>query len=82
MRALGLAVGAHVQVSMNLIEPDAVGPSAATDAVAARAAVARCELVGLLPRSVLHATPEERWGSLDLGEGRTIEARLEERARE
>lgn len=76
VRALGLQVGAHVQVSMNLIDPATTGPGLATDAVAAHAEVARCELVGLVPRWVLDLEDPERWGELDLGEERTIEARL------
>ena len=39
-------------------------------------AIARAELVGLVPRAVLEATPKDRWGQLDLGEESTIEARL------
>lgn len=76
VRALGLQVGDEVQVSMNLIDPAVTGPGAATDAVAAQARVARCELVGLVPRWVLDAEEPGRWGDLDLGEGQTIEARL------
>ncbi|CAN5572809.1 glutamate formimidoyltransferase [soil metagenome] len=79
VRTLGLAVGERVQVSMNLVDPGSVGPAAAADAVAALAATDGCELVGLLPRSVLEAVPEERWLELDLGEDRTIEARLTRR---
>ena len=44
---------------------------------AARAEVARAELVGLVPRAVLEAVPTERWSELDLGAERTIEARLD-----
>ncbi|HEY2814329.1 MAG TPA: hypothetical protein VGJ03_12755 [Acidimicrobiales bacterium] len=76
VRALGLAVGDHVQVSMNLVSPLDVGPAAVYDAVAARAQVARAELVGLVPRAVLADTAQTRWAQLDLDEGRTIEARL------
>jgi glutamate formiminotransferase len=79
IRALGLQVGERVQVSMNLVSPDVVGPAAATDAVAALAEVSGCELVGLVPRSVLDAVPRHRWAELDLGEDRTIEARLGQR---
>lgn len=75
VRALGLAVGDHVQVSMNLIAPDVTGPAQVVDAIAATDAVARCELVGLVPRSVLDATDPGRWGQLDLAADRTIEAR-------
>src|SRR5204862_528969 len=66
----------HVQVSVNLVDPAAVGRAEVTDAVAARADVARCELVGLVPAWVVRSTPIERWGSLDLAPDRTIEARL------
>jgi hypothetical protein len=40
------------------------------------APVARAELVGLVPQTVLDATPESRWDELDLGVERTIEERL------
>lgn len=76
LRTLGLQVGDRVQVSMNLIEPDIIGPAEATDAVADRAAIAGSELVGLVPRSALDAVPRERWSELDLAADRTIEARL------
>lgn len=75
IRALGLAVGDRVQVSMNLVDPLRVGPAAATDAVAEHARVDGCELVGLLPSAVLDAVPRRRWAELDLAEDRTIEAR-------
>ena len=76
LRTLGLAVGDEVQVSCNLIEPRTTGPDAAFDAVASRAAVARAELVGLAPMSVLRSIPEARWPELDLARSTTIEARL------
>jgi glutamate formiminotransferase/glutamate formiminotransferase/formiminotetrahydrofolate cyclodeaminase len=76
LRTLGLAVGDEVQVSCNLIDPATTGPDAAFDAVAARAAVARAELVGLVPADVLAAIAPSRWEALDLSRGRTIEARL------
>ena len=76
LRALGLAVGRRVQVSMNLIAPGVLGPAAAYDLVAAQAPVAGAELVGLVPQDVLLAIPAERWDELDLGPDRTIEARL------
>lgn len=79
VRALGLPVGDRVQVSLNLVAPDQVGPADAWDLVAARAAVAGAELVGLVPERVLRTTPTRRWTQLDLGADRTIEARLEER---
>ncbi len=81
IRALGLAVGERVQVSMNLVDPLVVGPAEATDAVAELAAVAGCELVGLVPRAVLEAVDPDRWAALDLGPDRTIEARVAARPR-
>jgi len=63
-------------VSCNLIDPSTTGPDVAFDAVAARAPVARAELVGLVPASVLEAIEPGRWLRLDLSESRTIEARL------
>lgn len=76
IRTLGLAVGEHVMVSCNLVDPIHVGPADAWDAVAAHASIARAELVGLVPEAVLRSTPEDRWGQLDLAADRTIEARL------
>jgi glutamate formiminotransferase len=76
LRTLGLAVGPDVMVSCNLIEPRSVGPAQAWDAVAEHVEVARAELVGLVPAAVLEATPEARWGQLDLAPERTIEARV------
>jgi glutamate formiminotransferase len=78
VRALALAVGHNVQVSCNLIAPWTVGPSAVFDAVARRASIARCELVGLAPEAVLRAIPRRRWAELDLDPSTTIEARLEQ----
>ncbi|MGI8936994.1 MAG: glutamate formimidoyltransferase [Iamia sp.] len=75
VRAMGLAVGHEVQVSLNLVRPSEVGPGAAWDAVATRVEVARAELVGLVPEAVLRAEPEARWAQLDLSPDRTIEAR-------
>ena len=76
LRALGLAVGDRVQVSMNLIAPEVVGPAEAWDEVAARVGVAGAELVGLVPAAVLDRTDPARWAQLDLDRDRTIEARL------
>ena len=60
---------------------EVVGPAAVWDRVAGRAPIARAELVGLVPESVLVTTPEARWVELDLAADRTIEWRLAERAR-
>jgi glutamate formiminotransferase len=77
VRALGLAVGDGVQVSMNLVDPATTGPAAVFDAVAGRARILRAELVGLVPRWVLEAVAPERWEQLDLAPDRTIETRLD-----
>lgn len=84
LRALGLRVGDRYQVSMNLVDPDVVGPAEAFDRVVAAATalgpdvvVTGAELVGLLPDAALRGAPRARWASLDLSPERTIEARLE-----
>lgn len=76
VRALGLALENRAQVSCNLLEPWAFGPSEAFDFVSEHAQVERAELVGLVPESILRRTPEARWAELDLAPDRTIEARL------
>lgn len=78
IRALGLDLDGAAQVSCNLIDPLAVGPDAAFDAVARHVTIARAELVGLLPARVLEAIPASRRRTLDLSPSRTIEARLEQ----
>ncbi len=79
VRVLGFDLPSGVQVSCNLVDPDAFGPAAAYDAVAAQVRVVRAELVGLVPKSVLRAVPAHRWRDLDLDADRTIEARLARR---
>lgn len=76
VRALGIEVGGAAQVSCNLVDPARIGPAQVYDAVAARAEIARAELVGLIPAAVLAQIPEWRWNELDLTADRTIEARL------
>ena len=76
VRALALIVGAHVQVSCNLVNPLVVGPAEVYDAVARRTEIARAELVGLIGRDVLARIDRARWAQLDVGEDRTLEARL------
>ena len=80
-RTLGLQVGAHAQVSMNLIDYEVTGPMEAYDAVAALAPVDRAELVGLVPARALARIPRDRWLQLDLSGEKTIEWRLAERNR-
>ena len=72
LRALGLDVGGQAQVSMNLLDPQRLGPADAYDAVAARTRVVRAELVGLVPASVLDAVPEARWADLDLDRSKAL----------
>ncbi len=80
VRSLALRAGEHMQVSCNLIDPVAVGPSVVYDEVAALlpegGEIARCELVGLIPRAVLEAEEPSRWAQLGLSESQTIESRL------
>ncbi|MGA3220032.1 MAG: hypothetical protein ABSE77_13300 [Acidimicrobiales bacterium] len=76
VRALGFALGGRVQVSCNLVRPLSVGPAAVRDQVGRLADVERCELVGLVPESVLRSIPEQLWAELDLARERTIEHRL------
>jgi glutamate formiminotransferase len=79
VRALGLQVGDEVQVSMNLVAPLTVGPAEVYDRVASLAGIARAELVGLAPQSVLDAVDEKRWEQLNLSVATTIESRLQSR---
>jgi glutamate formiminotransferase len=81
VRALGMRVGDHVQVSMNLVDPVSVGPADVFDAVSRQVGVARAELVGLVPDAVLRRVDPARWTELDLGADRTIESRLRRRVR-
>ncbi len=77
VRALAFGLGQRVQVSCNLVRPLVVGPAQVWDAVTRMTPVANAELVGLVPQTVLVATPRSRWGELDLAAERTIEDRLE-----
>lgn len=82
LRALGLDVGGRAQVSCNLVDPLALGPAAAYDAVAEVAGALGAtadgaELVGLVPAIVLAAVDPTRWPALDLRPDRTLEARLD-----
>ena len=79
VRALGLQVGDEVQVSMNLVAPLTFGPAEVYDRVASLAGIARAELVGLAPQSVLNAVDEKRWEQLNLSVETTIESRLQRR---
>lgn len=79
VRALGLQVGSHAQVSMNLIAPEVTGPDAVYDFVAARAEIDFAELVGLVPARTLARIERSRWESLDLSSDKTIESRLARR---
>ena len=81
VRALGLDLEGVAQVSLNLLDWTAAGPAAVYAEVAARAAaagtaIARAELVGLLPAPALEAVPPGQWRELGLDAAATIEARL------
>ena len=80
IRTLALQVGDQWQVSMNLIEPERIGPDIATDRVLNIArrhnvAIDHCELVGLIAHSALERISENRWNELDLSSEQTIEFR-------
>ena len=62
-RTLGLQVGEHAQVSMNLIDYDVTGPVEAYDAVAALAPVDHAELVGLVPARARCSNPTGSMGA-------------------
>lgn len=86
IRTLGLQVGNHTQVSVNLVNPLTTGPDIAYDAIADRARrvgahIVRSELVGLAPAAMVRSIDPQRWADLDLDEERTIESRRA-RARE
>lgn len=76
LRALGLAVGDKMQVSMNLTDPAVVGPTEAYDLVASHTLPARAELVGLVTARVLERIPFERRAELDVSTEQTVEWRL------
>jgi glutamate formiminotransferase len=80
IRTLPLRVGNHWQISMNLIDPERVGPDIATDRVHQFAKqnnvdIDHCELIGLISQDALNKIPEQRWNELDLSAERTIEFR-------
>lgn len=76
LRALGIQVGNHVQVSLNLINPYCFGPEKAYDLISTHAQIARAELVGLIPEKILTKINPTRWEQLDLSQEKTIESRL------
>ncbi len=80
LRTMAFAVGGAVQVSCNVIDVSVVSLSSVYDEVAARVPrggrLARAELVGLAPKSLLDAEEPSRWDQLDLSAQRTIEARI------
>ena len=80
IRTLALRVGNQWQISMNLIDPNRVGPDVATDRVHHFAQqhnteIDHCELVGLISQYALKKISQQRWVELDLSTERTIEFR-------
>lgn len=80
IRTLALQVGNHWQISMNLIDPERVGPDIATDRVLYFAQqhnveIDHCELVGLMSQYALNKISQHRWNELDLSAEQTIEFR-------
>ena len=81
VRSLAFAVGGHVQVSCNLVDPCRVGPANVYDTAetllqGTGVGVDHAELVGLAPQAVVDTTDPRRWAQLDLDPQRTVEARL------
>ncbi len=81
VRALGMTVNGHAQVSMNLIRPYEVGPADVYDQIATKADIDSAELVGLVPSRVLISINKSRWQDLGLSIEKTIEWQLAERNR-
>jgi glutamate formiminotransferase len=79
LRTLGLEVAGAVQVSCNLIDVGAVSLADVYDDCSRLLRdderIARAELVGLAPQSVLTSVLPSRWAQLDLRPDATIEAR-------
>jgi glutamate formiminotransferase len=80
IRTLALQVGNHWQISMNLVDPERIGPDIATDRVRHFAQqhnteIDHCELVGLMSQYALKKISQQRWNDLDLSAERTIEFR-------
>jgi glutamate formiminotransferase len=81
LRTMAFHVDGRAQISMNIVDVDAVSIADAFDTVGAcaqtfRIALHRAELVGLLPLSALERIDPSRWEQLDLGVAKTIEWRL------
>ena len=77
VRALGLAVGDRVQVSMNLDRPDDGRPGRRPTTWSRRPSAGRRRRAGRAAArgGARRACPRRRWAELDLGADRTIEAR-------
>jgi len=80
IRTLALQIGNHWQISMNLIDPERIGPDIATDRVHYFAQqhnteIDHCELVGLMSQYALNKISQQRWNELDLSAEQTIEFR-------
>jgi len=80
IRTLALQIRNHWQISMNLIDPERIGPDIATDRVHYFAQqhnteIDHCELVGLMSQYGLNKISQQRWNELDLSAEQTIELR-------
>jgi glutamate formiminotransferase len=81
LRTMAFTVNGNAQVSMNIVDAEAVTIADAFDAVAQRARQRgitnlSAELVGLIPRTALKKVDPERWSQLDIGDDKTIEWRV------
>lgn len=77
IRALALDLDGRIQVSMNLTDPNKLGPQQAFELTSELVEVQSCELVGLIPENLLEEIPSEKWPFLDLSREQTLEYRLE-----
>ena len=79
VRSLAFAVGNQVQVSCNIVDTERALPSQVYDQVqdllGPGGLISRCELVGLVPNSLLEHEDPARWIELGLARETTIETR-------
>ncbi len=84
VRSLAFALAAGVQISCNLVAPWRTSPLELVErleqlSAARHVAIARTELVGLIPEAILERIPPAAWARLDLDATRTLEARFRRR---
>ena len=78
IRTLTFDVGGRSQVSMNLVEPERVGPAEAYELAAGLIEIEEVELVGLVPASSLSGRSARVLEQMGIDRTRTIEYRVAE----